>query len=272
DADKVIFSDAMNSSVFLANTPEGLRGLFASVPYAIAPIRSVLILGSGAGLEVRVAHDAGVAEIEAVELNTRILRPVRQWESSGGPIYDQPGVKVFAEEGRKFVLTRERRYDLIQMSLVLTATAQSGTYALAEGYLYTREAFQSYLDHLEPTGTFSLIDDSFERTLRNTVTAVTVLQQTLRLTTDEAMKCVAVIFNPQREPAYKYLLLASPSPLTEERVRRLAGEVAARPLTALWLPGVATTPQFQSLATNGPAAFARSAILNLTPPTDDRPY
>ena len=97
---------------------------------------------------------------------------MRRWKPFGGPVYDQPGVTLFVEEGRKFVMTRQRRYDLIQMSLVLTATAQSGTYALAEGYLYTKEAFRSYLDHLEPTGALAMIDDSFERTLKNTVTVV----------------------------------------------------------------------------------------------------
>lgn len=94
------------------------------------------------------------------------------------------------------------------MSLVLTATAQSGTYALAKGYLYTKEAFRSYLDHLEPAGALAMIDDSFERTLKNTVTAAAVFEHTLGLRSDEAMKRVAVLFNPKGEPGYKYLLLS----------------------------------------------------------------
>lgn len=191
---------------------------------------------------------------------------------SADPVYDQPGVRLFVEEGRKFVLTRQRRYDLIQMSLVLTATAQSGTYALAEGYLYTQEAFRSYLDHLEPAGALAMIDDSFERTLKNTVTAVTVLQRTPGLRSDEAMKRIAVIFNPQREPGYKYLLLVSPSPLTAERMQRLTAEISRRNLQVLWLPGGTATPQFQALADTGPEAFVRAASLDFRPPTDDRPY
>ena len=273
EADKLIFSDAMNTTVFLANVPEGLQDLFAALPYAIAPVRTALILGSGAGLEVRIARDAGVADIEAVELNDAIIRLVRKWHLFGGPIYDQPGVTLFVEEARKFVLTRQRRYDLIQMSLVLTATAQSGTYALAEGYLYTEEAFRSYLDHLEPAGALAMIDDSFERTLKNTVTAVAVLERTLGLRSDEAMKHVAVIFNPRpREPGYKYLLLVSPTPLSAERIRRLAAEIPRRPLDALWLPGVAATAQYQALADSGTEAFVRAATINLEPPTDDKPY
>jgi hypothetical protein len=273
EEDRLIFSDAMNSTVFLAADPQGLQGLFAALPFALAPVRSALIVGSGAGLEVRVARAAGVADIEAVELNDAIIRLVRKWQSFGGPIYEQPGVKLAVEEGRKYVLTQSRRYDLIQMSLVLTATAQSGTYALAEGYLYTEEAFRSYLDHLEPGGALAMIDDSYERTLRNAVTAVTVLQRSLGLRSEEAMKHVAVVFNARpREPGYKYLLLVSPTALSEARLQRLNAEVPRWPLQALWLPGLAGNQAYRSLSEQGTAAFLSAAELDYSPPTDDRPY
>jgi len=100
DPDRLIFSDAMNTTVFLADTPEGLKNLFASLMYTTAPVHNALIIGSGAGLEVRVARDAGVPHVDAVEFNDAIIRLVRKWQSFGGPIYDQPGVTLFAEEGR----------------------------------------------------------------------------------------------------------------------------------------------------------------------------
>jgi hypothetical protein len=272
ERDQLIFSDAMDSTVFLANDPGGLQNLFASLPYAIAPVRKALILGSGAGLEVRVARDAGVPDVEAVELNEAIIRLVRKWQSFGGPVYDQSGVILFPEEARRFLLTRSGRFDLIQMSLVLTASAQSGTFALAEAYLYTKEAFRSYLDRLEPNGALAMIDDSFERTLKNTVTAVTVLEQTLGPHSDEAMKHIAVMYNPGREPGYKYLLLVSPDPLSDERIRKLADERSRRSVRALWLPRISGITQFQTLADKGAEAYVGEAAINLEPPTDDKPF
>lgn len=270
---KVILTDATNSTAFVSRELGEFQRLFASVPYAVAPVRKALILGSGAGLEVHIARAAGVPDVEAVELNPAIVRLVRRWQRFGGPIYDQPGVTLFVDEARKFLLTTQRRYDLIQLSLVLTATAQSGTYALAEGYLYTEEAFRSYLEHLEPTGALAMIDDSLERTLKNTVTAVTVFERAFGLRSDQAMQHIAVIANPREwEPGYKYLLLVSPTPLSDERIRRLGEEIARRPLDALWLPGGPATSQFQGLATGGARAFVRGADINLAPPTDDRPY
>jgi hypothetical protein len=118
-----------------------------------------------------------------------------------------------------------------------------------------------------------MIDDSFQRTLQDTVTAVTVFERTFGLRSHEAMQRVAVIVNPREwEPGYKHLLLVSPAPLSDERIRRLGEEIARRSLDCLWLPGVAADPQFQALATNGARAFVRAASLNLEPPTDDRPY
>lgn len=273
DPDKVILTDAMNATIFLNASPEGLQDLFAALPYALAPARRVLIIGAGAGLEARIAHDAGAAEVDAVELNDAIIRLVRRWRAFGGPVYDQPGVTLFVEEGRKFVLTRSQRYDVIQMSLVLTATAQSGTYALAEGYLYTQEAFQSYFQHLEPGGTLVLIDDSFERTLKNTVTAVRVMEQAFGWRSPEAMQRVAVVYDPSaKKTAYKYQLLVSPTPFPPERIRRLAAEAARRHLQFLWLPGLAAAPEYQSLSATGAAAFVQAAALNYEPPTDDKPF
>ena len=270
---KLILTDAMNSTAFVSADLQGFQRLFASVPYAVGPIRKALILGSGAGLEVHIARAAAVPDVEAVELNPAIVRLVRRWKGFGAPIYDQPGVTLFVDEARKFVLIGRRRYDLIQMSLVLTATAQSGTYALAEGYLYTEEAFRSYLEHLEPNGSLAMIDDSLQRTLKDTVTVVTVFERTFGLRSDEAMQRVAVLVNPREwEPGYKYLLLVSPEPLSAQRIRRLGEEIARRPLDCLWLPGVAADPEFQALATNGPRAFVQAASINLEPPTDDRPY
>lgn len=86
------------------------------------------------------------------------------------------------------------------------------------------------------------------------------------------MKHVGVISNPRGEPGYKYMLLVSPTPLSDERIRRLAPEAQRRSLEVLWLPGVGGTPQFQALSRQDADAFVRAAVINLAPPTDDKPY
>ena len=87
------------------------------------------------------------------------------------------------------------------------------------------------------------------------------------------MQRVAVMVDPSGEATgYKFLLVVSPAPFSEERIRRLAEEVARRHFDCLWLPGVAATPQFQALAESGAQAFVRATPINVEPPTDDKPY
>ncbi|MCG8590208.1 MAG: hypothetical protein MJE66_13025, partial [Proteobacteria bacterium] len=67
------------------------------------------------------------------------------------------GVKVHVAEGRSFLERTEEKYDLIQLSGVDTqSSSQAGAFALSENYLYTKEAFVSYLQHLKPGGMLTL--------------------------------------------------------------------------------------------------------------------
>ena len=60
-------------------------------------------------------------------------------------------------EARGFVAARGDRWDLIQVALLDAFGASSaGLYALSESYLYTVEALQEYLAHLEPGGLLAI--------------------------------------------------------------------------------------------------------------------
>lgn len=57
------------------------------------------------------------------------------------------------DEARSFLRHSTGRYGLIEASLVDTwAASAAGAYALTENNLYTVEAFEDYLDHLEDDG------------------------------------------------------------------------------------------------------------------------
>src|SRR5262249_32150695 len=60
-------------------------------------------------------------------------------------------------EGRATLERSRELYSIIQFGLVDTwAAVSSGTFALSENYLYTREALAGYLDRLKPDGILSL--------------------------------------------------------------------------------------------------------------------
>jgi len=114
----------------------------------------VLILGSGSGREVLEALHFGALSITAVEINPIINDIVtRQMRAHWGGLFEQPEVNLVTEEGRNFLQRSKEKYDVIISIQTMTAAAvTSGALALSESYMFTREAFDVYLDHLTPDG------------------------------------------------------------------------------------------------------------------------
>ena len=66
-------------------------------------------------------------------------------------------MRVHVGEARGFVARHGGRFDLIEVALLDAFGASSaGLYALAESYLYTVEALDAYLQHLEPGGMLAI--------------------------------------------------------------------------------------------------------------------
>ncbi|BFG81479.1 hypothetical protein PTKU46_95130 [Paraburkholderia terrae] len=132
--------------------------LTSALPYHLLRRPKVLVLGSGAGSDVLQALYHEASAIDAVELNPQIVDAVqRRFADFSGKPYSAPHVRVFTGEARGFVAARDERYDLIQFALLDSFSASSaGLYALSESYLYTVQAFQDYLRHLNPGGMLAI--------------------------------------------------------------------------------------------------------------------
>ena len=124
------------------------------IPYVGKTHPKVLILGSGAGREVLEALYFGARSVTAVDINPIINDIVaRRMRDAWGGLFDRPEVKLVTEEGRSFVRRSEEKYDVIVSIQTMTAAAvTSGALSMSEAYMFTREAFADYLDHLTPDG------------------------------------------------------------------------------------------------------------------------
>jgi hypothetical protein len=132
--------------------------LTSALPYHLLEHPRVLILGSGAGADVLQALYHQASTIDAVELNPQVIDAVQgRFADFSGKPYSAPNVRVFTGEARSFIAGRGERYDLIQVALLDSFSASSaGLYALSESYLYTVQAFQDYLRHLNPGGMLAI--------------------------------------------------------------------------------------------------------------------
>jgi spermidine synthase len=114
----------------------------------------VLIIGVGGGFDVLNALYFGAAEITGVEVNgatvgilTRTYRDYfRKW-------VEDPRVRLVPAEGRHFLASTDRRFDVIQLSGVDSFSGTPGAaHVFSENYLYTAEAFDLYLARLAEAG------------------------------------------------------------------------------------------------------------------------
>ncbi len=172
--------------------PDEIHG----IAYSVLEKPKVLIIGVGGGFDVKVALLHGAREVTGVEINPTTLRLYEdeRWAGISGRTWERPEVRLEVGEGRHFVRRSPEKYDLIQMSGVDTYTAlASGAYVLSESYLYTREAFRDYLEHLTDRGLFAIIRFAFpapRETLRIMVMACEALRD---LGASEPWKHIAVL-------------------------------------------------------------------------------
>jgi SAM-dependent methyltransferase len=154
------------------STVQFLRDDVTSFAFHLLSQPNVLIIGPGGGRDVLTALVFSARQVTGVELNPAIIRAVRNdFGEYAGHIYDQPGVRVVVDDARRFIAGSHERYDLIHASVIDTwAATTAGAFALSENSLYTREAFESYFDHLSPDGMLSVsrwyLEDQPAETLR----------------------------------------------------------------------------------------------------------
>ncbi|MCL5006467.1 MAG: hypothetical protein M1404_08005 [Acidobacteria bacterium] len=117
------------------------------------PFKDVLIIGSGTGNDVSRALQWGAKRVDAVEIDPAILRLGRKFHPDRP--YQDPRVHIHLDDGRNFLRSTHRQYDLVIYALVDSLILQSGYSDLRlESYLFTREAFFDVRRHLRPGGLF----------------------------------------------------------------------------------------------------------------------
>ena len=127
----------------------------------------VLVIGSAGGQEVKAALTYNAGHVDAVELVSTVvdLGKTRYAEYIGN-IYNNPKVDYRAEEGRSFLRSTDKKYDIIQIfSNHTSSSIASGVGALATTYLQTAEAYQIYFDHLKPDGILQINHRVYPRML-----------------------------------------------------------------------------------------------------------
>jgi len=113
----------------------------------------VLIIGAGSGNDVSRALQWGAKHVDAVEIDPAIYRLGRAYHPDHP--YQDERVQIHLDDGRNFLRSTERKYDLIVYALVDSLVLHSGYSNIRlESFLFTRQTFEDVRRHLKPNGTF----------------------------------------------------------------------------------------------------------------------
>jgi SAM-dependent methyltransferase len=117
------------------------------------PFQDELIIGAGSGNDIAHALHFGVGRIDAVEIDP-VIQDIGILYHPDQP-YEDKRVVRHLDDGRHFLRTTDRKYDLVVYALVDSLILHSGYANIRlESYLFTEQAFEDIRRVLKPDGVF----------------------------------------------------------------------------------------------------------------------
>ena len=254
---------------------EQLRAGPQSIGYELAGPGRALVIGGGGGRDIYNALSEGQKPVDVIELNEGIRKVVdHDLAASSGSPYSRPGVHTTIGDGRSVLARRDTKYNQIHIGFTDTLSANTAQgFALSENNLYTIEAFQEYLDHLEPDGVLNvsrlrkLVGDE---AIRVTVLALAALEHD---GVQHPERNVVVVLGRDIFGEQYGTVLARKEPYTATELARIRELADARGEGIAFAPGGPYVGEWAQLAqAKDWRDFCENYRLNVCPPTDNQPF
>lgn len=246
----------------------------AALVYSLRHAGPALIIGPGGGTDVISALRAGVPRVVGVEVNPIIAEDVMRGTFAGwnGDLYNDPRVHVVVDEGRSYIRRSGEAYSSIQATLVDTwAASSSGAFTLSENNIYTVEAFEEFLDHLQPGGVLAVTRWYDSKQPKEFLRLIGLGRAALE---SRGVKDVSRHFLLAEDRGQRGTLLLSRDPFTDEDLAAAKARAAQDKLRLLYVPGAETNDKFLGSFLTAPSAsdFFAELPYDATPTTDDKPF
>jgi len=227
------------------------------LPYEIAGNRTInntLIVGSGGGGDVLMALAGGSKKVTAVEINPSIVSEVKKFGKLAGNLYERKDVDLYIDDGRRFISSTHSKYDVIFIRLVDSWAAQlAGGYALSENYLYTVEAFEQYLRHLDQNnGLLSMVRWNIELPRLMPLLIESLRQEQPGKRTDDIARQIVVIEDcgqrcSEDKALSRVLVLVKNSPFSNSELNLIKNKVAQNSAKFIAMAGQNVQTPYRSL-------------------------
>ncbi len=255
---------------------EFLKFDVTNLAYHLPNLERAAIIGIGGGRDMLSAKLFGVPNVTGVEIN-----PIFVHFLTGHPRFIRfvgldkiDGFDFQVDEARSWFARSTDQFDVIQMSLIDTwAATSAGAFTLTENGLYTVEAWRIFLRRLESDGVFTISRWISPDNVNETGRLVSLAMATL----------MAEGKSNARDHLYMAssgditTLVMSSSPFSNAQLKSLDQSVLELEFKTLIHPKSApSTPVLTEIVTSKNRQdleeYTSSLLLDLTPPTDSRPF
>jgi hypothetical protein len=251
-----------------------LRYDVTNLAYAVPDLKTGAVIGVGGGRDVLSQRLFGLTDVTGVEINPIIIDVLRTRFSGYTAIAALDGVTFEVDEARSWFARTPRSFDVIQMSLIDTwASTGAGAYTLTENGLYTVEAWQRFLGRLNPDGLFTVSRWHAPGEVNETGRLVSLAVATL-LEIGAAEPRRHLFLAAADKVA---TLIMAKQAISPEALAALQDAAGAKAFTVLLSPDAAAPSEMLEniVGARDRGALERataSYYLDLTPPTDTRPF
>lgn len=242
----------------------------------------VMVVGVGGGRDLLSALAFGQASVLGVELNGAILKAVNgTFGGFTGHLDRHPKVTMVNDEALSWLARSSRAFDILQVSLVDTwAATSAGAFVLSESGLYTVEAWDTFLHRLKPAGilTFSrwYYRDRPAEMYRLTALACEALRRQGVARPREHLLMLRLLFptaRPTDVPEGIGTILVGREAFTPEETALARAKAAELGFEMVLDPAFAVDSTFSAItADGGNEAFLREYLLDISAPTENRPF
>jgi hypothetical protein len=256
------------------NSVAGLAHDIEFLPFAVGTAEKAIIVGAGGGRDILYTLMAGDKDITAVELSPGLVKSVKSYADYNGSILDRPGVRTVIGDGRSVLERSRESYDLIVLDLVYSQVGGIGGQALSENYVFTREAFTTYLNRLNPNGRIIVISHQGIEGIRAYYTGFESLLRANGGTPAEAAGHTALLMAPEGSASPNLTVsIIQKTALTPQQLQLLQAGTNSLGLNALFLPGSNESLLKPLLDGKVPFdRFVRDSDYNVFPTTDNKPF
>lgn len=257
----------------------------AAITTALEP-RKVLVLFAGVGYDMRYIDYmcGGKCAITGVEINKQMVAHAVKQDPGLADFLAKPNVSLEIAEAREFLERDTHKYDAILLAWSgASFSYYMGTAGVLAQYMYTKEALETLLDHLTPSGMLIVSDGSKARFLY-------MLRQVFEERKIGAFAKSVIVLKEDKTPPMiststqfdlldKSRLVVKPAGFTDAETAKV-GEAGARSGHRLIISPSATDPAYQIYrdliaspdAQNVLDDLARTRHIELSVVTDDRPF